>query len=87
MSRMGSRRFGGVLFIAYPQDHEPRHIHAFSGELEIICDLRLNGQVALALRKDALRPGNAKRSDVRKVLKIATENREELLKLWEAMHD
>jgi hypothetical protein len=57
---MSSRRFGNALFIAYPQDHEPRHVHAFIGEAEVIVDLRGDDTVALAGRPDAIRPANAK---------------------------
>ena len=37
---MGSLRFDGVLFVAYPQDHEPRHVHGFYAETEAIVELR-----------------------------------------------
>jgi hypothetical protein len=82
---MSSRRFGGVWFIAYPQDHD-RHVHGFLGETEVIADLREDGDVALAERKDAIRPGNAKREDVRKILRLAARHYDELVALWEKMH-
>ncbi|HEX9118992.1 MAG TPA: hypothetical protein VF840_00480 [Terriglobales bacterium] len=40
----------------------------------------------MADRVDAIRPSNAKRSDVRKVLNVAARHFEELLELWEKMH-
>ena len=83
---MGSCQCGGVLFVAYPQDHEPRHVYGSAGETEVVVDLRPDGLVALADRWDAIRPGNAKRSDVRKILNKASEHFEQLAKLWEAMH-
>lgn len=83
---MSSRRFGSTRFVVYPQDHEPRHVHGFTGEIEVIVDLREDGTVALADRVDAIRPSNAKRSDVRKVLNVAARHFEELLELWEKMH-
>ncbi|MFB3813921.1 MAG: DUF4160 domain-containing protein [Terriglobales bacterium] len=83
---MSSRRFGSVKFICYPQDHVPRHVHGFQGEAEVIVDLREDGAVGLADRPDAIRPGNAKRSDVRKVLRVAAEHFEELVALWEEIH-
>jgi hypothetical protein len=46
-------------------------------------DLRADGAVLLANRQDAVRPANAKRSDVRKVLKAAAKNFDELAALWE----
>jgi hypothetical protein len=60
--RVGSVRFNGVLFVAYSNDHPPRHVHGFVGETEAIVDLRLEGTVALAERNDAVRP--AKRQAV-----------------------
>ena len=83
---VASIRFGSVLFIAYPQDHEPRHVHSFSGETEVIVDLSIDGNVALANRPDCIRPGNAKRSDVRKILRMAAEHFDDLVSLWEKMH-
>jgi hypothetical protein len=79
-----SLRFGGIRFVAYSNDHPPRHVHGFSGETEAIVDLRPDGNVTLAKRSDAIRPANAKRSDVKKILKAAMENFEELTALWEA---
>ena len=83
---MASIRFAGVLFVAYPQDHTPRYVHSFVDESEVIVDLCLNGTVALADRVDAIRPGNAKRSSVRRVLNTAADNFDELVALWERMH-
>jgi hypothetical protein len=81
-----SRRFGSVFFVAYPQDHIPRHVHGFIGRTEVIEDLRVDGEVALADRRDAIRPANAKRSDIRKILNPAADNFEHLVALWERMH-
>jgi hypothetical protein len=83
---VASIRFAGVLFVAYPQDHTPRYVHGFVDESEVIVDLCLNGTVALADRVDAIRPGNAKRSSVRRVLNTAADNFDELVALWERMH-
>ena len=83
---MASIRFAGVLFVAYPQDHSPRHVHGFVDETEVIADLRPNRTVALADRPDAIRPGNAKRSSVRRILNTAAEYFDELIALWEKMH-
>jgi hypothetical protein len=49
---VASLRFGNVWFIAYPQDHEPRHVHGFAGEAEVIVDVGIDGNVALADRPD-----------------------------------
>ncbi len=86
MKGVGSLRFSKVRFIAYPQDHEPRHVHGFTGETEVIVDLRIDGNVAIADRPDCIRPGNAKRSDVRRILRASAEHFDELASLWEKMH-
>ena len=83
---MVSLRFGGVRFVIYSNDHPPRHVHGFHGETEAIVDLRQDRAVALANRDDAVRPANAKKSDVKKILKAAAERFDELAALWESMH-
>jgi hypothetical protein len=81
-----SLRFGGIRFVAYTNDHPPRHVHGFCGETEAIVDLRADEAVSLASREDAVRPANAKRSDVRKILNAAAANFDELVAIWEAIH-
>ena len=78
-------RLGGVRFV-YSNDHPPRHVHGFHGETEAIVDLRRGRAVALADRDDAVRPANAKKSDVKKILKAAAERFDELTALWERVH-
>ncbi len=84
--RVGSLKFDGVLFVVYSNDHPPRHVHGFASETQVIVDLRADGNVALADRKDSIRPASAKRSDVRKILVAAALHFEELLSLWEEIH-
>jgi hypothetical protein len=83
---VSSLRFGGVLFVAYSNDQLPRHVHGFTGDTEAIVDLRMDGTVALAERNDAIRPANAKRRDVKKILNAAALHFEELAALWEVIH-
>ena len=85
---MGSLRFDGVCFVAYPQDHEPRHVHGFYAETEVIVELRLRParEVAKADRSDAVRPGNAKRNDVKYILRVAAAHFDDLVRLWEEAH-
>lgn len=83
---MGSVRFDGILFVAFSNDHLPPHVHAFVSETAVIVDLRQDGGIALASRKDAVQPTNTKRSDVRKVLNSAALHFEELVALWEEVH-
>ena len=49
-------------------------------------DLRLDGNIALADRKDSVRPANAKRAEVKKILRTAALHFEELVELWESIH-
>jgi hypothetical protein len=84
---MGSIRFNGVRFAAYSMDHEPRHVHGFYADVEVIADLRSDGSVSLANRTDAVRPGSGSKSDVRHVLTIAAKHFDDLVLLWEKQHD
>jgi hypothetical protein len=85
---VGSIRFDGVRFIAYPQDHEPCHVHGFYAEIEVIVELRATPvrEVRLANRVDAVRPGHAKRADAKYILQVAAEHLEELIQLWRQAH-
>jgi hypothetical protein len=78
---VGSPRFDGILFVVYSNDHPPRHIHGFLNETEVIADLLPNGGIYLAKRKDAIRPPDTKRSDVRRILNVAALHFEELAAL------
>ena len=62
-------------------------MHGFTGEIEVIVDIREDRTVDLADRDDAVRPANAKKSDIRAVLKKAAEHFDELVALWEEMHE
>jgi hypothetical protein len=46
-----------------------------------------DGTIAIAKRRDAIRPGNAKRSDIRRILTVAAEHFDSLVELWEKMHE
>lgn len=83
---MGSLKFDGVRYVVYSNDHEPRHVHGLLSETEAIVDLRADGAVALANRKDAVRPLDAKRSDVKRILDVAALHFEELAELWRRTH-
>ena len=75
-----------MRFIVDPQDHEPRHVHGLSGEAVVIVNIGIDGNVSLADRPDSIRPGNAKRSEVRRILRSAARNSDELVIFWEKMH-
>lgn len=85
---MGSIRLDGVRFVAYPEDHEPRHVHGFYAETEVIVEFRdqPKREVARANRTDSVRPGGASRSDVRHILEVAAAHFDELVQLWERAH-
>jgi hypothetical protein len=82
---MTTVRVRGVRFRVYPQDHRPRHVHAFIGRGEVIIDLRADGSVALADRADAV--CRVTRAEVRKVLAAAAGAFDRLVAAWEAMHN
>jgi hypothetical protein len=83
---VGSLKFDGVLFVAYSNDHQPRHVHGFVGETEVIVDLHLDGNIAISIRTDAIRPSNAKRSEVKRILNVAAQHFDDLVELWEGIH-
>ncbi len=80
---MGSKTFDGVWFIAYTKDHLPPHVHGFYAETEVLVDLLPDGSIARSGRAEAVIPSSAKRSDIRKILKVAAEHARELHELWE----
>lgn len=84
---MSSVRAGGVRFRVYPQDHKPLHAHGYYAETVAIVVLEPQRAVHLANRPGAIRPRNAKRSDVRKILNAATEHFDEIVTEWERMND
>jgi hypothetical protein len=63
-------------------------VHGFYAEIEVVVELRerFQKEVARANRTDAVRPGNASRSDVRHVLEVAAAHFDDLVKLWEEAH-
>jgi hypothetical protein len=67
-------------------DHEPRHVHGFYAEIEVVVDLRQDGKVSLANRTDAVKPSNGSKLDVRHVLTVAAGHFDALAALWEKHH-
>jgi hypothetical protein len=53
--------------------------------IEVVVELS-NGEARVARRKRAVRPANAKRSDVNKILQAAAKNAEVLLEMWGQTH-
>ena len=83
---MSSKTFDGVWFISYANDNLPPHVHGFYAEVEVIVNLLPGVMVGRSGRTDAVTPQNAKRSDVRRILKVASVHAAELHKLWETMN-
>jgi hypothetical protein len=72
--------------MAYPGDHDPPHVHATTAGVMLVLALLADGGVGLADRKDAISPGNAPRSIVARIQRVAAQNVDELWALWEMMH-
>jgi acyl dehydratase len=49
---MASIRLEGARFAAYSNDHDPMHVHGFYAEVEVIVELRRDGTVLLADRRE-----------------------------------
>jgi Domain of unknown function (DUF4160) len=79
-------RIGGIIFQLFPVDHEPRHVHALYAGTRVVLDLLDDRTVALASREDAIQPANAKRSDVKRILRVAAAHFDVLVAAWEKMH-
>jgi hypothetical protein len=74
---VASKTFDGVRFQAYVDDHLPMHFHGRYADIEVILELS-DGQAEVADRDNAVRPRNAKRSDVQYVLRTGTKYADEL---------
>jgi hypothetical protein len=83
---VSSLTFDSYRFTVHSNDHAPRHVHAFLSETEVVIELGTDGNVRLSKRKDAVRPANAKKADVRKLLIGAADHFDELVALWEGVH-
>ena len=79
---MASKVVDGILYKAPSNDHEPCHVHALLSEACVIIELHA-GKAKVADRPDAIRPGNAKKNDIRKAIKTAQKHYSTLHKLWE----
>lgn len=82
---MGSYWFDGVTFRVYLEDHDPPHVHCRYQGVAVIVELGKNRSIHLAGRNDAIRPGSAKRNQVRHVLVVAQQHYDDLMELWEEM--
>jgi hypothetical protein len=83
---VGSYLFDGVTFRVYPQDHDPPHVHGRYQGVILILELGIDRTIRIADRWDAIRPGNAKRNQIRHILDVASEHYDDLMELWEEAH-
>ena len=71
--------------MAYSHDHLPPHVHGRYAGVQVLVEM-VDGTVKLARRPKAIRPKNAKQSDVNHILGTATRHAEDLLELWRVTH-
>jgi hypothetical protein len=83
---MGSLRLDGVWFLVFADDHDPPHVHARYAGVESIVELRPGTLELVRMRTGSLLPANAKRADVRHILRMAQHHVAELVSLWEELH-
>jgi hypothetical protein len=80
---VGSKTFDGVWFMAYIKDHLPPHVHAFYAGTQVILELDFDRRVIrIARRVDRIEPRNAKKSDVKRIQRVADLYSEQLFELW-----
>jgi hypothetical protein len=79
---VGARRYEGVRFSVWTNDHTARHVHGEYAEVELKVLLLENGGVELY----DVKPSNASKADIRHVLSVAESHHSELVELWEKHH-
>lgn len=73
-------RAGGFRFVIYTSDHEPAHVHVIGDGHAKINLVGPDGAPELVFSV------GIKKSDMRRLLAEAAEQREELLERWERIH-
>jgi hypothetical protein len=81
---VGSISFDGVSFRIYVFDHLPPHAHGVYGSTLVVVEL--GDAENVSIRPGSIQPNNAKRSDVRRIVDMAVEHYDELMRMWEATH-
>jgi hypothetical protein len=81
---VGTVQADGITFRIYSHDHPPPHAHGFYGETSVVVLLLKDGQVGV--RVGSVRPANAKKSDLRKIVASAMRCHAKLMEMWEATH-
>jgi hypothetical protein len=59
------------MVTSYSLDHAPPHVHGQIAGVEVIIDLLPGRKVVRSKRRKAIKPLNAKRSDIRRILSAA----------------
>ena len=83
---MGSKTYDGVWFTCYSHDHPPPHVHARSNGVEVVIDLLPGGKIVRSTRPRPIKPANAQRSEINRILYVAAAHSIELQQLWEKTH-
>lgn len=82
---MGSKTFEGLRFSAYTEAHAPPHVHGFYGGVEVVLEIDpVADEIRLSNRSRRIKPANARISDIRRIVRVANDNSDELFELWEA---
>ena len=74
-------RAHGLRVVVFTNDHQPAHVHVF-GDGEARIDLRGAGGVPALVWADGM-----SRGEVRRAMRIVTEQQAFLLARWEEIHD
>jgi hypothetical protein len=64
----------------------PPHVHARYAEIAVVLDLLPGGGVALSKRASAILPPDAKRNDLKRVLRVARVHEAALRALWHSLY-
>ncbi len=70
-------RSNGFLFVIYPNDHEPPHVHIFRAGAELIIDLAIKGDEPVI--RDVYRMKNR---EIAIAMAIVRANNDLFLKCW-----
>ena len=70
-------RIDGLRFMIYPNDHPPAHVHVIGPGWVIVVNL-----LGLEIREVM----GCSEQEARRVLRLASENRAELLVAWRRIH-
>ena len=71
-------RAQGLRIVIFTDDHEPAHVHVF-GDGDVKIDISGAAPSLVSAR-------NMSRADVRRAMRLVTEQRDRLLEQWGAIH-